>query len=167
MDDFVRLVSDGLSVAGALVSAYLALGIAVSFIEGQMAAASGRSVALADIMVRVSVLVACLAIVAFARLVADDVAAVVGGGLDLPAMRAAILRIAAYFLDVLIGASVVVAAVAIALGFLDGQIGVLVGEAHGVSVAIGRVVGVIVMLVGGLFTVWIAHVIVGALSPAA
>lgn len=165
MDAAVHLVIEGLSVVGAIVSVYLAVGIAAAFVEGEFAAMTGSSQARADVLYRISLLVLCVAVVAFANIVGKDVAALLGNGVtSAEDAREAILRIGVYFLDMLIGLAVVVMAVGVAFGFVDAQLQALLGRPGSLSTAMARLVGVTLLGVGALFTVVISHIVIRALT---
>lgn len=163
MDAAVQLVTEGLTVVGAIVSVYLAVGIAAAFVEGEFAAMTGSAQARADVMYRIGLLTLCVAVVAFANVVAGDVAALLGDGVTSAAdARDAVLRIGVYFLDMLIGLAVVVMAVGVAFGFVDAQLQAMLGQPGAFSTAMTRVVGVVLLGVGALFTVTISRIVIRA-----
>lgn len=165
MDIAVGLVTQALNVIGAVVSVYLAAGIAVAFVEGQFAAMTGQAGVKADVMQRISLLVLCVAVVAFANVVARDVMTVLGTGLgDAGEIRAAILRIGVYFVDMLVGIAVVLMAVGVAFGFVDTQLQAVLGQPAGFSAAMSRVTAVVLLGIGALLTIAISRIVVGALG---
>lgn len=164
MDAVVELVTEGLTIVGAVASAYLAVGIAVAFLEGQFAAMLDEPGVRAEVMHRITLLILCLAVIAFANLIAGDVAAILGSvGSDAGEIRTAVLRIGAYFVDVLVGLVVVLMAVGVMLGFVDTQLQAMLGRPVGLSVALSRVAAVVLLGLGGLLTVVISRIVVRAL----
>jgi len=154
MDAVVGAVTDGLSILGGVVSVYLALGIGVAFLEGQIDTMTGRPPA-RDIVRRITLLVVCVTLIAFARSVSGDVADLVGGELDSDrAVREAVLRIGQYFLDVVIG---------VAVGFVGAQLATMAGEALHLSNVLAKLSIVVALAMGAFLTISIANVIVGAL----
>jgi len=165
MDTAVQLVTEGLTVVGAIVSVYLAVGIAAAFVEGEFAAMTGSARAHADVLYRIGLLTLCVALVAFANVVAGDVASLLGNGVSgAQEAREAILRIGVYFLDMVIGLAIVVMAVGVAFGFVDGQLQTILGRPGSLSTAMTRVVGVVLLGVGALFTVTISRIVIRALG---
>lgn len=165
MDAVVGLVTEALTIVGAIASVYLAVGIAAAFLEGQFAAMLDEPGVRAEVMHRITLLTLCLAVIAFANLIAGDVAALLGAtGSDPAALRAAVLRIGAYFVDVLVGLVVVLMAVGVMLGFVDTQLQAVLGRPAGLSVALSRVAAVVLLGLGGLLTVAISRVVVRALG---
>lgn len=165
MDVVVGLVTEGLTVIGAIASVYLAVGIAAAFVEGQFAAMVEEPGVRAEVMRRISLLVMCLAVIAFANLVARDVAQVLGAGAgDAGSIRASVLRIGVYFVDLLIGLAVVLMAVGVAFGFTDTQLQAVLGRPVGFSVALSRVTAVVLLGIGALLTIAISRVVIGALG---
>jgi len=163
MEAVVGAVTDGLSILGAVVSVYLALGIGAAFLEGQIDALTGRPPA-RDIARRIGLLVACVTLIAFARGVSDDVAALVGGELgDDAAVREAVVGIGGYFLDMVIGAAGLLLAVGVATGFVGAQLATLAGEAFHLSTVLSRLLIVSALAVGTFLTIGMANVVIGAL----
>lgn len=163
MGEVAAVVTDGLSILGAVVSVYLALGIGLAFLEAQTDAAvncpSGR-----DIFQRVALLVACVALVAFARSVSGTVEDLLGGNLaSAAAMRAAILHIGEYFLDMVIGAAAIVLAVGVVMGLVGAQVATAAGAALHLSEVLSRLFMVVALAVGTFFTIAIAHVVISAM----
>ena len=166
METAVGLVTEGLTLIGTIASVYLAVGIAAAFVEGQFASMTGQAGVRAEVMGRISLLVLCVAVIAFAHLIAQDVVTVLEetGTQDTAVIRTAILRIGVYFVDVLIGLAVVLMAVGVAFGFVDTQLQVVLGRPAGFSTAIGRVAAVVVLGVGAFLTIVISRIVVGALG---
>jgi len=163
MEAVVGAVTDGLSILGAVVSVYLALGIGVAFLEGQMDAMTGRPPA-RDIVRRITLLVVCVTLIVFARSVSDDVADLVRGELDSDlAVREAVLRIGQYFLDVVIGAAALLLAIGVAVGFVGAQLATMAGEALHLSNVLAKLSIVVALAMGAFLTISIANVIIGAL----
>ncbi len=163
MEAVVSAVTDGLSILGAVVSVYLALGIGLAFLEGQIDTMTGRPPA-RDIMRRITLLVVCVTLIAFARSVSDDVADLVGGELDSDqAMREAVLRIGQYFLDVVIGAAALLLTIGVAMGFVGAQLATMAGEALHLSTVLARLTIIVALAVGAFLTISISNVIIGAL----
>lgn len=163
MEAVVSAVTDGLSILGAVVSVYLALGIGLAFLEGQIDTMTGRPPA-RDILRRITLLVVCVTLIAFARSVSDDVADLVGGELDSDqAMREAVLRIGQYFLDVVIGAAALLLTIGVAMGFVGAQLATMAGEALHLSTVLARLTIIVALAVGAFLTISISNVIIGAL----
>jgi hypothetical protein len=164
LDTAVELAGQALSVIGAVASVYLAAGIVVAFVEGQIASMAGQPNVRADVMYRISLLAACVAVVAFAAPIARDVAGILEGiGADADAVRAAILDLGQYCASILIGLTVVVMAVGVALGFVDTQLNAVLGQPVGLSVALHRVAAVALLGIGGMMGMAIARIVVSAL----
>jgi len=163
MDAVVGAVTDGLSILGAVVSVYLAIGIGAAFLEGQIDTMTGRPPA-RDIVRRITLLVVCVTLIAFARSVSGDVADLVGGELDSDvAVREAVLRIGQYFLDVVIGAAAILLAIGVAVGFVGAQLATMAGEALHLSNVLAKLLIVVALAMGAFLTISIANVIIGAL----
>jgi len=164
-DVIVGLVGEALTVIGAIVSVYLAAGIGVAFLEGGLASALGEPGVRAEVMRRIVLLVLCVAFVAFANVIAGEVRTMVSGmGETAVSVRGAVLRVGAYFVDILVGAAVVVMAVGVAFGFVDMQLNTIFGRPGGLSAAMARVAAVILLGVGGLLTIVVSHVVIRALG---
>lgn len=165
METAVGLVTEGLTIVGAIVSVYLAAGIATAFVEGQVAVMTGQAGVRADVMRRISLLVMCVAVIAFANLITQDVVTVLTADAGSAAgIRSAILRIGVFFVDVLVGLAVVLMAVGVAFGFADTQLQVVLGQPAGFSTAMSRVTAVVMLGIGALLTVAISRIVVGALG---
>jgi hypothetical protein len=158
-----RVVADGLSILGALVSAYLALGVGLALLGGQLDAVTGRPSA-RDIVQRVVYLVLCIALIAFAQGIKNDLAAIVGDEVgNAAAMRAAYLGIARYFLTIIIGAASILLAVGIVTGFVGAQVATMAGEAFHLSEVLARTLMVAALGVGAILTVSISNAIIDAI----
>ena len=163
MDAVVSVVTDVLSVLGALVSAYLAIGIALAFVEGQIDAVSGRPSG-RDISSRIILLVVCVALVALARGVSSDIAALVGDELnDAAAVRGAVLSVGQYFLDILIGSAALLLALGVVTGFVGAQLATTAGEPMVLSRILGKLTVVTALAVGAFLTIRLSHIVIGAL----
>lgn len=163
MDAVVATVTDAMTILGAVVSVYLALGIAVAFLEGQMDALSGRPAA-RDIGQRVALLVLCVTLVALARGVSDDVAALVGDELaDQAAVRQAVLNVGQYFLDILIGSAALLLALGVVTGFVGAQLAAMTGEPMMLSRMLSKLVVITALAAGAFLTIRLSHVVIGAL----
>jgi hypothetical protein len=163
MEAVVAVVTDGLTILGAAVSVYLAVGVGLAFLEAQMDAAvdrpSGR-----DVMQRISLLVVCVALVAFARSVSGAVGDLLGGDLgSAEATRAAILQVGQYFLDVVVGAAALVLAVGVVMGFVGAQLAAAAGQALHLGEILSKMAIVVALGVGAFFTISIANVVVAAM----
>jgi hypothetical protein len=163
MEAVVAVVTDGLTILGAAVSVYLAVGIGLAFLEAQVDAAvdhpSGR-----DVVQRISLLVVCVALVAFARSVSGTVGELLGGDLgSAAATRAAILQVGQYFLDMVVGAAALVLAVGVAAGFVGAQLAAAAGQALHLGEILARMAIVVALGVGAFFTISIANVVVAAM----
>ncbi len=164
MESIAAVVADVLSVLGALVSAYLSVGIVLAFVKGQVDTMTNRPAA-RDIARRIMLLSVCVAFVALAQTLSGDVARLAGRSIDSAAgMRQAYLRIAQYFLDIAIGTAAVLLAVGIATGFLGGQLAALTGAAFQLSEAVAKVLILTALAVGAFLTISMSRVIIGALS---
>lgn len=163
MEDVVSVVTDVLTILGAMVSVYLALGIAVAFLEGQMDALTGRPAA-RDIGYRVALLIVCVALVALARGVSDDVAALVGDELtDQASVRGAVLNVGQYALDVLIGSAALLMAVGVVTGFVGAQLATMAGEPLMLSRVLGKLTVIAALAAGAFLTITLTHIVVDAL----
>ena len=163
MEDVVSVVTDVLTILGAMVSVYLALGIAVAFLEGQMDALTGRPAA-RDIGYRVALLIVCVALVALARGVSDDVAALVGDELtDQASVRGAVLNVGQYALDVLIGSAALLMAVGVVTGFVGAQLATMAGEPLMLSRVLGKLTVIVALAAGAFLTITLTHIVVDAL----
>ena len=163
MDAVVSVVTDALSILGALVSAYLAMGIALAFVEGQIDAVAGRPAG-RDIGARIVLLALCVALVALARGVSSDVAALVGGELnDAAAVRGAVLNVGQYFLDILIGSAALLLALGVVTGFVGAQLATTAGEPVVLSRILGKLMVLTALAVGAFLTIRLSHIVIGAL----
>jgi hypothetical protein len=163
MEDVVSVVTDVLTILGAMVSVYLALGIAVAFLEGQMDALTGRPAA-RDIGYRVALLIVCAALVALARGVSDDVAALVADELtDQASVRGAVLNVGQYALDVLIGSAALLMAVGVVTGFVGAQLATMAGEPLMLSRVLGKLTVIMALAAGAFLTITLTHIVVDAL----
>jgi hypothetical protein len=163
MKAIVGVVTDGLSILGGVVSVYLSVGIGLAFLEGQVDVMTGRPPA-RDIVRRITLLVVCVTLVAFARSVSDDVADLIGGELGSDAaVRGAVLRIGQYFLDIVIGAAALLLAVGVAMGFVGAQVATMAGEALQLSTVLARLLVIVMLALGTFLTIGVSNVIVGAL----
>ena len=163
MQDVVSVVTDVLTILGAMVSVYLALGIGVAFLEGQMDALTGRPAA-RDIGYRVALLIVCVALVALARGVSDDVAALLGDELtDQASVRGAVLNVGQYALDVLIGSAALLMAVGVVTGFVGAQLATMAGEPLMLSRVLGKLTVIVALAAGAFLTITLTHVVVDAL----
>jgi len=162
MDAVVSVVTDALSILGAIVSVYLAVGIALAFVEGQIDAVAGRPSA-RDISSRIVLLVVCVALVALARGVSNDIAALVGGELgDATAVRGAVLNVGQYFLDILIASAAILLAVGVVTGFVGAQLATTAGEPMMLSRILGKLVVLTALAVGAFLTIRLSHIVIGA-----
>ena len=163
MDAVASVVTDALSILGALASAYLAIGIALAFVEGQVDAVAGRPSA-RDIGSRIVLLVACVALVALARGVSNDMAALVGGELnDAAAVRGAMLNVGQYFLDIMIGSAALLLALGVVTGFVGAQLATIAGEPLMLSRILGKLTVLTALAVGAFLTIRLSHIVIGAL----
>lgn len=163
MQDVVSVVTDVLTILGAMVSVYLALGIGVAFLEGQMDALTGRPAA-RDIGYRVALLIVCVALVALARGVSDDVAALVGDELtDQASVRGAVLNVGQYALDVLVGSAALLMAVGVVTGFVGTQLATMAGEPLMLSRVLGKLTVIAALAAGAFLTITLTHIVVDAL----
>lgn len=163
MGALVSVVTDVLTILGAMVSVYLALGIAAAFLQGQMDALTGRPAA-RDIGYRVALLIVCVALVALARGVSDDVAALVGDELtDGPSVRGAVLNVGQYALDVLIGSAALLMAVGVVTGFVGAQLATMTGEPLMLSRVLGKLTAIVALTAGAFLTITLTHIVVDAL----
>ena len=163
MQDVVSVVTDVLTILGAMVSVYLALGIGVAFLEGQMDALTGRPAA-RDIGYRVALLIVCVALVALARGVSDDVAALVGDELtDQASVRGAVLNVGQYALDVLVGSAALLMAVGVVTGFVGAQLATMAGEPLMLSRVLGKLTVIAALAAGAFLTITLTHIVVDAL----
>ena len=163
MDAVVSVVTDVLTVLGALISAYLAIGIALAFVEGQIDAVSGRPSG-RDIISRIVLLVACVALVALARGVSSDIAALVGDELnDAAAVRGAVLNVGQYFLDILIASAALLLALGVVTGFVSAQLATIAGEPMMLSRILGKMMVLTGLAVGAFLTIRLSHIVIGAL----
>jgi hypothetical protein len=163
MDVVVAVVSDGLTILGALVSVYLAVGIGLAFLGAQVDAALGRPSG-RDIFLRIALLAFCVALVAFARSVSATVGGLLGGDLaSAAATRMAILRIGQYFLDVVIGTAAVVLAVGVAMGLVGAQLATVAGEALHLSEVLSRLFMLVALAAGAFLAIAMANAIIAAM----
>lgn len=163
MESIVTAVTNGVTILGAVVSVYLAIGVASAFVGGQLDAVTGRPSG-RDITGRIALLVMCVALVAFAQTISSDVAALVGGDLTgAGEVRNAVLNVGEYFLDILIGTAAVLLAIGIITGFVGAQLATAAGEAVAASNVVGRVLILIGLTAGALFTTTIVHIVISAM----
>lgn len=159
----IGLVKQALTIVAAIVSVYLAVGIAAAFLEGQFAAMTEQPAVKAEILQRITLLALCVAVIAFANVAAYDLGMIILSG-GLGDARGAILRVGVYFVDILIGLTVVMMAVGVAFGFVDTQLQVVLGRPVGFSTALSRVTAVVLLGIAGLLTVPISGIVIRALG---
>lgn len=163
MDTVVSVVTDTLTMLGAIVSVYLALGMALAFLGGQLDAVSGRPSG-RDISQRVVLLVVCAALVALARGISNDVAALVGDELTSEtAVRGAVLNIGQYFLDILIASAALLLAVGVVTGFVGAQLATIAGEPMMLSRVLSKLAVITALAAGAFLTIRLTHIVIGAL----
>ncbi len=166
MDSLVR---DGWVVAAAMMSAELAIGIALAFLESQWGAISGKAYMLAQAFDKVAFLAVCglvvVAVTLSASTLQSAVAAAMGG--SRAGLVEAFRQVGTLIVDLLIVAAAILITLGILGGSLAGQFAVLLGRASGVSDAMSRIVGAVICGIGAALTIPIAHAIVNAVSRAA
>lgn len=164
MEAVAEVVADGLSIVGGLVSAYLAIGVGLAFLEGQFDAAMGRPSA-RDIAGRIVYLTVCVALVAFAQGIKGDIAAIIGGNVDsAKAMRSAYVDIARYFMTIIIGAGSIMLAVGVITGLVGAQLATIAGQALHLSEILARLIMVVGLGVCTVLTLAISNAIIDAIS---
>jgi hypothetical protein len=163
------LVRDGWAVAAAMMSAVLAIGIALAFLESQWGAISGRAGMLAQAFDKIAFLAACGLVVVAATLstsmLQSALAAAMGG--SGAGLVEAFRQVGTLIVDILIVVAAILVTLGILGGSLAGQFAVMLGRSGGVSDAMSRIVGAVVFGVGAALTIPIAHAIVDAVSRAA
>ncbi len=166
MDSLVR---DGWAVAAAMMSAVLAIGIALAFLESQWGAISGRAGMLAQALDKIAFLVACGLVVVAATATTNMLQSALAGALN--GSRAGLVeafrQVGTTVVDLLIVAAAILVTLGILGGSIGGQFAVMLGRAGGVSDATTRIVSAVVFGLGAALTIPIAHAIVNALSRAA
>ncbi len=166
MDSLVR---EGWAIAAGMMSAVLAIGIALAFLESQWGAISGRAGMLAQALDKIAFLAACGLVVVAATLSANLLQSAVAGSLS--GSRAGLVeafrQVGTLIVDVLIVAAAILVTLGILGGSLAGQFAVMLGRAGGVSDAMSRIIGAVILGIGAALTIPIAHAIVDALSRAA
>ncbi len=166
MDSLVR---DGWVIAAAMMSAELAIGIALAFLESQWGAISGKANMLAQAFDKIAFLAACGLVVVAAAMSASMLQSTVAGAMggSRAGLVEAFRQVGTLVVDLLIVAAAILITLGILGGSLAGQFAVLLGRAGGVSDAMSRIVGAVICGIGAALTIPIAHAIVGALSRAA
>ncbi len=163
-----QLVHDGWAVAAAMLSAILAIGIALAFVEAQWGAISGRANLMAEAFDKIAFLAACVLVIAAATLSANllqsSLSAAMSGSRE--GLAQAFVAIGTLVANIVI----VVASLLITLGILGGSIAgqffASIGQAHGVSEAMARIVGAVVFGVAALLTLPIARLIIASIGNA-
>ena len=166
MDSLVR---DGWAIAAAMMSAVLAIGIALAFLESQWGAISGRSGMLAQAVDKIAFLAACGLVVAAAALSTSLLQSALSGAMggSREGLVEAFRQVRTLIVDILIVAAAILVTLGILSGSLAGQVAVMLGRTGGVSDAMSRIAGAVIFGVGAALTIPIAHAIVNALSRAA
>ena len=166
MDSLVR---DGWAIAAAMMSAVLAIGIALAFLESQWGAISGRAGMLSQAFDKIVFLAACGLVVVAATLstsmLQSAVAQAAGG--SRAGLVEAFRQVGTLIVDLLIVAAAILVTLGILGGSLAGQFAVLLGRPGGVSDAMARIAGAVICGIGAALTIPIAHAIVNAVSRAA
>ncbi len=166
MDSLVR---EGWAIAAGMMSAVLAIGIALAFLESQWGAISGKAYMLAQAFDKIAFLAACGLVVVAATLSANMLQSAVAGALggSRAGLVEAFRQVGTLIVDMLIVAAAILVTLGILGGSLAGQFAVMLGRAGGVSDAMARIIGAVILGIGAALTIPIAHAIVDALSRAA
>ena len=163
-----NLVHDGWTIAAAMMSAVLVIGIALAFIESQWGALSGRASMMAVALDKIVFLAACVLVVAAAVLATNVlqgalVSAMSGSREGLARAFSLVGMIVA---DILIVAASLMVTLGILGGSLAGQFFATLGQASGLSDAMARVAGAVILGAGAMLTIPIANLIIGAVTRA-
>jgi len=163
------LVRDGWAIAAAMMSAVLAIGIALAFLESQWGAISGKAYMLAQAFDKIVFLAACGLVVVAATLstsmLQSAVAAAMGG--SRAGLVEAFRQVGTLIVDLLIVAAALLVTLGILGGSVAGQFAIMLGRAGGVSDAMSRIAGAVICGIGAALTIPIAHAVVNAVSRAA
>ena len=107
----------------------------------------------------------CVALIAFAQGIKNDVAAIVGGGLDsAAAMRAAYVGIARYCMTIIIGAGSIMLAIGVITGLVGAQLATIAGQALHLSEILARLIMVVGLGVCTVLTLTISNAIIEAIQ---
>jgi hypothetical protein len=159
------LVTAGVQLVAVVGSVYLTIGIISTFLEGQVASMTEQPGVKAEVIQRISLLVVCLAIIAFAKPFGDKAEAVFTGlGTDPEKVVDAVLDFGQFAASIVIGLVVVVMAVGVVFGAVDTQLQAALGQPVGLSTAMQRITGVVILGVGGLLSIVLTRVFVSALN---
>ena len=152
-----------------MMSAVLAIGIALAFLESQWGAISGRAGMLSHAFDKIVFLAACGLVVVAATLSTSMLQSAVAGAASgsREGFVEAFQRVGTLIVDLLIVAAAILVTLGILGGSLAGQFAVLLGRPGGVSDAMSRIVGAVICGIGAALTIPIAHAIVNAVSRAA
>jgi len=162
------LVRDGWTIAAAKMSAVLLIGIALAFVESQWGAISGRAGMMAVAFDKIIFLAACVLVIAAATLTTNILQGALASATS--GSREGLVRafslVGMIVADVLIVAASLMVTLGILGGSLAGQFFVSIGHAGGLSDAMARVAGAVIFGVGGMLTIPIANLIIGAVVRA-
>ncbi len=162
------LVHDGWTIAAAMMSAVLVIGVALAFIEGQWGAISGRAGMMAEAFDKIVFLAACVLVVAAATLATNvlqgSLASAMSGSRE--GLTRAFTYVGLVAADIIIVAASIMITLGILGGSIAGQFFVSIGNATGASDAMARVVGAIVFGMGAMLTIPIANFIISAVVRA-
>jgi hypothetical protein len=161
-----NLVRDGWLIAAGMMSAILAIGIALAFVESQWGAISGRAGMMAAAFDKIMFLAACGIVVVAAFTASNVLQTSVAGATSASGLVEAFRRVATWVVDIVIVAAAILITLGIVGGAIAGQFSVMLGRAAGVSDAVSRIVGAVVFGILAALTIPIAHAIVDAVSRA-
>jgi hypothetical protein len=159
------LVTAGVQLVAVVGSVYLTIGIITTFLEGQVASMTEQPGVKAQVIQRISLLVLCLAVIAFAKPFGDKAEALFGTlGTDPEKVVSAILEFGQFAASIVIGLVVIVMAVGVVFGVVDTQLQAALGQPVGLSTAMQRITGVVILGVGGLLSIVLTRLFVSALN---
>lgn len=159
------LVTAGVQLVAVVGSVYLTIGIITTFLEGQVASMTEQPGVKAQVIQRISLLVVCLAVIAFAKPFGDKAEALFGTlGTDPEKVVSAILEFGQFAASIVIGLVVIVMAVGVVFGVVDTQLQAALGQPVGLSTAMQRITGVVILGVGGLLSIVLTRLFVSALN---
>lgn len=159
------LVTAGVQLVAVIGSVYLTIGIIATFLQGQVATMTEQPGVKAEVIQRISLLVVCLAIIAFAKPFGDKAEAVFSNLGDDPGKAVdAVIEFGQFAASIVIGLVVVVMAVGVVFGVVDTQLQAALGQPVGLSTAMQRIAGAIILGAGGLLSIVLTRAFVGALN---
>ncbi len=147
------------------MSAVLAVGIALAWVEGQWGAMAGRPGQLYGAASKIIYLAVCGMIVTGAAALSSTLwGLLVSGQGSASGLSHGMVNVALVVVDTILVAISILLTIGILSGAIAGQFFITLGSARGWSDARSRMAGAIIFGIGGLLTIPIANIIVSAVA---